>query len=54
MKVITTIAASIAILLSVFYIVNSKITQEAGFGEKLAMKLPDNSEVILNAKSSIS
>lgn len=47
-------AASVAILLSVFYYVNSNTSYNTDFGEQLAVNLPDGSEAILNAKSAIS
>lgn len=47
-------AASVVILLGVFYFFNLKTNYETNFGEQLAIMLPDDSEVILNSKSKIS
>lgn len=54
LKTLTAIAASIAVFLAGLYFFSATIQQEADFGEQLAIKLPDNSEVILNSKSSVS
>ncbi len=51
---IATVAASLLILFSVFYFRNSSTVYNTDFGEQLALNLPDDSDVILNAKSSIS
>lgn len=47
------IAASIALLVGVFYFVGKNTVYETSFGEQLAIVLPDGSEVQLNAKSKI-
>lgn len=47
------IAASIAILLGLFYIINPMQSFRTGVGEQLAVFLPDSSEVILHANSLI-
>ncbi len=46
-------AASVLIIFSAFYFLNNSTSYETGFGEQLAIILPDSSEVLLNAKSSI-
>ena len=46
-------AASIALLMGYMFFYNQTISYETGFGEQLAIVLPDNSKVILNAKSKI-
>lgn len=46
-------AASIALLLSVFYFVAKDTVYETSYGEQLAVVLPDGSEVQLNAKSKL-
>jgi len=49
------IAASIIILLGIFSLLNpSNTNYKSNFGEQLAFVLPDGSDVILNANSSIS
>lgn len=48
------IAASVALLIGFFMFNTSTKEFNTNFGEQLAITLPDNSEVILNAKSSIS
>ncbi|WP_442264500.1 FecR family protein [Tenacibaculum sp. ZS6-P6] len=53
-KLTIVVAASLLILFSVFYFKNSATIYSTNFGEQLAVNLPDDSEVILNAKSSIS
>lgn len=47
------VAASVAVLLGIFYFINTPTTFTTDFGEQLAINLPDGSKVILNAKSSI-
>ena len=48
-------AASIALLFStVYYLTGTNETFSTSFGEQLALVLPDGSEVLLNAKSTIS
>ncbi|PQJ78987.1 FecR family protein [Polaribacter porphyrae] len=47
-------AASIAILFGIFYYLNPSVTHSTNFGEQLSLLLPDGSEVILNAKSTLS
>lgn len=52
---IYTVAASIAILLGGFYFFSSlDKSYTTGFGEQLAIVLPDNSELMLNSKSTVS
>ena len=48
------LAASVAILIGVFFFLNNSIDYETGHGETLVVALPDNSEVILNSKSKLS
>lgn len=47
------IAASLAAIISFVFFFQGSKTVESNFGEQLAYVLPDNSEVILNAKSQI-
>ncbi|CAM1354872.1 FecR family protein [Tenacibaculum halocynthiae] len=47
-------AASVLIIFSALYFFNSSKSHETGYGEQLAIILPDSSEVLLNSKSSIS
>ena len=47
-------AASVAILFGLFFFLNQPTEFSTDFGEQLAVKLPDNSKVLLNSKSSIS
>jgi ferric-dicitrate binding protein FerR (iron transport regulator) len=47
------VAASIALLLAYTFFFNGTVKEATGYGEQLAITLPDNSEVILNAKSKI-
>ncbi|CAM1344298.1 FecR family protein [Tenacibaculum amylolyticum] len=47
------IAASVAIFLGIFYFANTSTIHSTGFGEQLAVNLPDGSKVILNAKSTV-
>ena len=48
------IAASIAVLFGIIYLVPDSTKISSDFGEQLAITLPDNSEVILNSKSKLS
>ncbi len=48
------VAASVAILMGFFLFMNKDIVYETSYGETLAVTLPDNSEVILNANSKLS
>lgn len=48
------VAASVAVILSLFWFVNSSKTITAKFGEKLLAELPDGSKIHLNAGSEIS
>ena len=49
------VAASLVVLLGLWFAFNTGNTKhKTDFGEQLTLKLPDNSEVILNARSSIS
>lgn len=48
------VAASIIIALGIFYYFNIESQFQTGFGEQLAVLLPDNSEVKLNANSELS
>jgi len=50
---VTTVAASIALLVGVFYFVDNDTVYETSYGEQMAIVLPDGSEVQLNAKSKI-
>ena len=47
------VAASIIIALGIFYSLNIESQFHTGFGEQLAVLLPDNSEVQLNANSEL-
>ncbi|EDP69528.1 possible anti-sigma factor [Flavobacteriales bacterium ALC-1] len=47
-------AASVILLLGYFLFFNTTESFDTDFGEQLAITLPDNSQVILNSKSSIS
>lgn len=47
------VAASVALLIGYVFFINNTVDYETGFGEQLAITLPDNSEVILNAKSQL-
>lgn len=48
------IAASLVILMGLWFAFDGSVTKhQTDFGEQLTLKLPDNSEVILNAKSSV-
>ena len=46
-------AASVLLLFSLFYYVNQPVCYKTGYGEQMAITLPDGSEVLLNSKSSI-
>ncbi len=46
-------AASVVLFITAFYLFNGNTTESSGFGEQLAVVLPDNSEVTLNAKSQL-
>ncbi len=48
------VAASIVVLLGLFYFLNLPENISTGFGEQLAITLPDNSKVVLNSNSKIS
>jgi ferric-dicitrate binding protein FerR (iron transport regulator) len=47
-------AASVVLLFSYLFLFDNTVSYAAGFGEQLSITLPDNSEVILNAKSILS
>lgn len=47
------VAASVAVLLGVFFFMEDETAYHTSFGEQLAVVLPDGSEVQLNAKSSL-
>ncbi len=49
--VISGIAASLVFLFGLFQFLNTSQTYTTGFGEQLAIVLPDNSEVVLNSDS---
>jgi len=53
-KFIFSAAASIVVLLGVFFFLNRSTNYSTSYGEQLAITLPDNSEVILNANSTLS
>jgi len=53
-KWVYAVAASIALLIGYFAFFNTTEKFETGFGQQLTVLLPDNSEVILNAKSILS
>jgi len=46
-------AAAVAILIATTLILNQNTTYKTGYGEQLAVQLPDGSEAILNAKSQL-
>jgi len=46
-------AAAVAILLATTFLLNQNTTYKTGYGEQLAVQLPDGSEAILNAKSQL-
>lgn len=48
-----TVAASVIIAIGIFYYLNAKSNFNTGFGEQLAVVMPDNSRVQLNANSTI-
>ncbi|MEI6865624.1 FecR domain-containing protein [Flavicella sp.] len=48
------VAASVALLVGIFYFVDKDKVYETSYGEQLVVVLPDGSEVLLNAKSKIS
>ena len=47
-------AASIALLFGMFFFLNQPTTIATKYGEQVVVSLPDNSEVVLNSKSTIS
>ncbi|WP_139957238.1 FecR family protein [Flavicella sediminum] len=51
---VSAVAASVAILFGLFFFMNSDTEYTTGFGEQLAVVLPDGSKVELNAKSILS
>lgn len=53
-KFIFSAAASIVVLLGLFFFLNRNTSYSTSYGEQLAITLPDNSEVILNANSTLS
>ena len=53
-KFIFSAAASVVILLGLFFFLNRNTSYSTSYGEQLAITLPDNSEVILNANSTLS
>lgn len=54
-RIMYAVAASVAVLLGVFYFLNTGDTNySTGFGEQMAVLLPDNSELTLNSKSTVS
>ncbi len=53
-RYVYTAAASVVILFGLyFFLKNATITHQTNFGQQLAINLPDGSEVILNAKSTL-
>ena len=54
LKKIMSVAATLLLLVSTFYFLNFNTDINTGFGERRTIILPDNSTVILNAKSSLS
>ncbi|MCT4601869.1 MAG: FecR domain-containing protein [Marinifilum sp.] len=46
-------AASVALIISFIFLFNQKTKHATDYGQQLAFKLPDQSEVILNAKSKL-
>lgn len=46
-------AAAVVLLFSVFYYINQPEKYSTGIGEQLAVTLPDNSKVLLNANSTL-
>ncbi|NQY28562.1 MAG: FecR family protein [Flavobacteriaceae bacterium] len=53
-KFIISAAASVVVLLGLFFFLNRTTSYSTSYGEQLAITLPDNSEVILNANSTLS
>ncbi|PKV53172.1 FecR family protein [Aquimarina sp. MAR_2010_214] len=51
--VYTVAAASVALLIGSFLFFSQTVNYKTTYGEKLAITLPDNSEVILNSKSKL-
>ncbi|WP_299618441.1 FecR family protein [uncultured Tenacibaculum sp.] len=49
--VVSGVAASLLFLFGLFQFLNTNQTYSTGFGEQLAVVLPDNSEVVLNSDS---
>lgn len=47
------VAASVVILMGYIFLIDQTISYETGYGEQLALTLPDQSEVILNAGSTL-
>ena len=47
-------AASVVVLFGLFFLLNQPTEFSTGFGEQVEVTLPDNSKVILNAKSTLS
>ncbi|SEB43909.1 ferric-dicitrate binding protein FerR, regulates iron transport through sigma-19 [Tenacibaculum sp. MAR_2009_124] len=47
-------AASIALLVGLLFFVDTSVKYETSYGEKMAVLLPDSSQVYLNSKASIS
>lgn len=52
--IVSGIAAALLLFFGLFQFLNFNKTYETGFGEQLAVMLPDSSEVVLNASSSVS
>lgn len=50
---VSAVAASVAIIFGIFFFLDSDTTYQTSYGEQLAVVLPDGSEVMLNAKSSL-
>lgn len=50
---LSSVAAAVLIIFSIFYFLDNSTNYETKFGERLALVLPDSSEVLLNSKSSI-
>ncbi|PHS07540.1 MAG: anti-sigma factor [Kordia sp.] len=53
-KFIFSAAASVVVLLGLFFFLNRTTSYSTSYGEQLAITLPDNSEVILNTNSTLS
>jgi len=47
------VAAAVALLIGGVFFLNTPLEFQTGFGEQLAITLPDNSEVLLNAKTEL-